>query len=195
MANGNLRALVKALVSILAPRPTTTTHTTSTSPRKSTPQATPKWRDTPSHTTSQSEQESPGQFGSSATREMSAAEIAQLTPTYAPAPDSDPDPGEVIWTWVPYAENDGRGKDRPVLIIARIDATNTAGCYLSTKDHDGFISVGTGGWDSQGRESFLNPERVLRINHNGMRREGHVLPAQRFTPTVRAIGKTHGLNW
>ncbi|GAB5080487.1 hypothetical protein ARTHROSP310_36360 [Arthrobacter sp. AD-310] len=28
-------------------------------------------------------------------------------------PDGEPDPGEVVWTWVPYQEDHGRGKDRP----------------------------------------------------------------------------------
>src|SRR5688500_8908532 len=38
---------------------------------------------------------------------------------YAPRTDGRPDPGEIVWAWVPYAEGDGRGKDRPVLVIGR----------------------------------------------------------------------------
>ena len=34
---------------------------------------------------------------------------------YRPRRDGKPDPGEVVWAWVPFEENDGRGKDRPVL--------------------------------------------------------------------------------
>ena len=37
----------------------------------------------------------------------------------------DPDPGEIVWTWVPYEEHDGRGKDRPVLLVARGKHTGT----------------------------------------------------------------------
>lgn len=136
---------------------------------------------------------SPGQTGDGATRDLGAAEIRRLRPIYAPAVDGTPDPGEVIWTWVPYAEHDGRGKDRPVLIIARIDATTVAGCYLSTKQHRGFISVGTGGWDGQGRESFLSPERVLRISDSGMRREGHVLDRARFEHVVAELSRELGI--
>lgn len=138
---------------------------------------------------------SPGQHGADATRDLSRDEIARLAPHYGPQPDGDPDPGEIVWTWVPYVENDGRGKDRPVLIIARIDATTTAGCYLSTKRHDGFVSVGTGPWDSQGRESFVSPERVLRISDEGMRREGHVLPLAAFERAVSAVGREQGHDW
>lgn len=136
---------------------------------------------------------SPGRDGSSATRDLAPSEIRTLRPSYDPAPDGDPDPGEVVWTWVPYVENDGRGKDRPVLIIARIDATSTAGCYLSTKEHRGFVPVGSGGWDGQGRESFLAPDRVLRVSHDGMRREGHVLPQERFSRAVDAVARLHGI--
>ena len=130
---------------------------------------------------------SPGQAGPGATRELTQAEVRALRPSYEPNPDGDPDPGEVIWTWVPFAENDGRGKDRPVLVIARIDSQSVAGCYLSTKDHRGFISMGTGAWDSQGRESFLNPERLLRVSHDGLRREGAVMPKASFDDAVRQV--------
>jgi hypothetical protein len=138
-------------------------------------------------------EDSPGRNGADATRDLTPHESGALRPSYAPHPDGDPDPGEVVWTWVPYVENDGRGKDRPVLIIARIDGDTTAGCYLSTKAHRDFVSVGTGGWDSQGRESFLSPERVLRITDSGMRREGHVLPRERFAPAVQAVMRRHGI--
>ncbi|WP_449280831.1 type II toxin-antitoxin system PemK/MazF family toxin [Leucobacter sp.] len=127
------------------------------------------------------------------TRDLTPAEIRELRPSYSPQPDGDPDPGEVVWAWVPYAENDGRGKDRPVLIVARIDARTTAGCYLSTKQHRGFVSVGTGGWDGQGRESFLAPDRVLRISDEDMRREGHVLARDRFARAVETVVRTHAI--
>lgn len=136
--------------------------------------------------------ESPGQYGAGATRDLTAAEARGLRPSYAPQPDGDPDPGEIVWTWVPYVENDGRGKDRPVLILARIDADTTAGCYLSTKDHRGFVPIGSGPWDSKGRESFLSPERLLRVTHDGMRREGTVLPRERFEPAVAEVLRRHG---
>ena len=136
---------------------------------------------------------SPGQFGPDATRDLSAHEIKQLAPSYEPRPDGDPDPGEIVWTWVPYAERDGRGKDRPVLIIARTPDDAVAGCYLSTKQHRGFISVGSGAWDPQGRESFLSTERVLRVTEGGMRREGHVLGRDEFVRAVTELARIYPL--
>jgi len=139
------------------------------------------------------EESSPGQFGEGATRDLTAAEIRLLKPSYAPERDGDPDPGEVVWTWVPYVEHDGRGKDRPVLIIARISAGEWAACYLSTKQHQGFVSVGSGPWDSKGRESFLSPERVLRITEKGMRREATGLSRDVFDRAVQSVMRYHGL--
>jgi len=137
------------------------------------------------------EQESPGRTGNGATRDLTASEILALRTEYAPALDGEPDPGEVIWTWVPFVEYDGRGKDRPVLIIARIDDGAWAGCYLSTKQHRGFVSIGSGAWDSQRRESFLSPERVLRVTEQGMRRESTGIDRAKFERAVAAVKKHH----
>jgi hypothetical protein len=35
----------------------------------------------------------------------------ELVIDYSPALDGDPDPGEVVWTWVTY-EDDGQGSSR-----------------------------------------------------------------------------------
>ena len=129
---------------------------------------------------------------STTTRDITAAELRAVRLDYAPHPDGDPDPGEVVWTWVPYVENDGRGKDRPVLIIGRLDAETVVGCYLSTKEHHGFIPLGTGGWDPQGRESYLSPERLLRVTHDGMRREGVQIDRMRFDRAVSGVLAYHG---
>lgn len=166
----------------VAPSPTRTTDESAKSPTRAT-------------STGRTDGEaSPGQFGDGATRDVTQGEISQIQIEYTPHPDGDPDPGEVVWTWVPYAEHDGRGKDRPVLIIGRMPGDAVAGCYLSTKEHRGFVSVGTGGWDSQGRESFLSPERLLRITDEGMRREGHVIARDRFEAAVEVVAREQGLN-
>ncbi|GAA1564559.1 type II toxin-antitoxin system PemK/MazF family toxin [Leucobacter aridicollis] len=169
-----------------APKPPT-----STSRPTSTPGARPGKPSTPRSGGDYAE--SPGQFGAGATRDVAAGELTGAKLEYAPSMDGDPDPGEVVWTWVPYVENDGRGKDRPVLIIGRIDATTVFGCYVSSKYHRDFISIGAGAWDSQGRESFVSPERILRVTHDGMRREGATIPKDRFTAAVRGVLEYHGL--
>src|SRR3954447_15588353 len=82
---------------------------------------------------------------------------------YRPRDDGHPDPGEVVWAWVPYDEDDGRGKDRPVLVIGRRGELLLA-LILSSQDHDGdaadearfgrrWTDIGTGAWDRRGRPS------------------------------------------
>src|ERR1700753_4523951 len=60
----------------------------------------------------------PGEFGPDATVEVDPHHVGPVRTSYSPHADGAPDPGEVVWTWVPYEENDGRGKDRPVLVVA-----------------------------------------------------------------------------
>src|ERR671937_230285 len=64
-----------------------------------------------------------------------ATAAVTLVVDYAPKPDGRPDPGEVVWTWVPYEDDASRGKDRPVLIIGRVGG-DLAGLLLTSKDHD-----------------------------------------------------------
>jgi hypothetical protein len=137
---------------------------------------------------------SPGQFGADATRDLTPGELRAMRPSYSPQLDGAPDPGEVVWTWVPYIEHDGRGKDRPVLIIARLRGEAWAACALSTTPHRGFVSVGSGPWDSKGRESFLSPERVLRVTKAGMRRESTALDRTQFEQAVATVKSHHGLS-
>ena len=89
----------------------------------------------------------PTREGSDAQRESSAlADRDPRTPveiTYAPRLDDDPDPGEVVWAWVPFEEDITRGKDRPVLVLAEEDASRggtdgrgevLVACLLYTSD-------------------------------------------------------------
>ena len=78
-----------------------------------------------------------GRAGTTATVEITPPARDGLRITYAPDRDGDPDAGEIVWTWVPYAENDGRGKDRPVLVIGRQSADRVYAVRLTSKAHDG----------------------------------------------------------
>lgn len=52
--------------------------------------------------------EQPGRDGVTATAEADPNAIGPVQTSYAPDRDGDPDPGEIVWTWVPYENNDGR---------------------------------------------------------------------------------------
>ena len=113
---------------------------------------------------------------------------------YRPREDGRPDPGEVVWAWVPYDENDGRGKYRPVLVIGR-RAGNLLALMLSSQDHDRdaadearhgriWTDVGTGPWDSRGRHSEVRLDRLLVVDPATVRREGAALDRVRFDQVI-----------
>ncbi|MDK1474169.1 type II toxin-antitoxin system PemK/MazF family toxin [Streptomyces sp. 549] len=133
---------------------------------------------------------SPGQTGPGATTEARADQVRGVRTAYAPDPDGDPDPGEIVWTWVPYEENDGRGKDRPVLVVARETAGTLLAVQLTSRqqnDQHEWVSIGSGPWDAQGRESWVDLDRVLRLHPTGMRREACALDRARFGQVVHRL--------
>ena len=117
--------------------------------------------------------------------------------TSSPAPGEEADPGEVVWTWVPYEEDHREGKDRPVLIIGR-DHEWLLGLLLTSKDHDRdaaqearygrlWMDIGTGEWDPQRRPSEVRINRILRIDPDGVRRIGAVLDREVFEAVAAAV--------
>ncbi|KRE38130.1 growth inhibitor PemK [Janibacter sp. Soil728] len=117
---------------------------------------------------------------------------------WAPTPDDPaPSPGEVVWAWVPYEEDHGQGKDRPVLLVGR-DGDWLLALQLSSSDHDldeeqetsvgrQWIDVGAGAWDSKGRRSEARVNRVLRVDPSAVRRAGAVLDEQIFAAVAEAV--------
>ncbi|AZH78634.1 MULTISPECIES: type II toxin-antitoxin system PemK/MazF family toxin [Microbacterium] len=121
--------------------------------------------------------------------------IGDLAVAYAPQRDGAPDAGEIVWTWVPYEEDDGRGKDRPVLVIGRQSADRVYAVRMTSKPHDGerdYLSIGTGGWDSQGRESWVDIEQLYSVHERGLRREAAVLDRRRYDRVSAALGRRYG---
>jgi PemK-like, MazF-like toxin of type II toxin-antitoxin system len=115
---------------------------------------------------------------------------------YTPDVDGEPDPGEVVWTWVPYEDDPSQGKDRPVVVIGSIGA-DLAVVPLSSKDHDGrrdedeWVPVGTGAWDGRQRPSYADTARVLRVAAAAVRREGAELSRDRFDAVVAVVRRNH----
>ncbi len=50
-----------------------------------------------------------------------------LQVVYAPDLDGHPDPGEVVWTWIPYEDDPAQGKDRPAIVIG-VDGATSSWC-------------------------------------------------------------------
>lgn len=120
---------------------------------------------------------------------------------YAPHPGHLPDPGEIVWAWVPYEEDHREGKVRPVLIIGR-DEEWLLGSPLTSKDHDldqkqeakesrYWVEIGPGAWDPKGRVSEARVNRIVRIDPESVRGPGERLDEKRFRRVARAIRQHH----
>jgi hypothetical protein len=126
-----------------------------------------------------------------------------MTTSYEPEQDGEPDPGEVVWAWVPFEDDPDRGKDRPVLVIGR-DGSELICLQLTSKDHDRdaedearygryWMDVGSGDWDREGRPSEVRLDRLLRMSESEVRREGAAMPEATFDEVVTAADKHHDL--
>lgn len=136
-----------------------------------------------------------------------------LALTYAPREDDRPDPGEIVWGWVPFEEDLTRGKDRPVLVIAEEEASaggsDGSGAVLialmltsrdrtdpgavATDEHGStWVDIGSGDWDSRGRPSEVRADRLLRLAPTAVRREGGRLDRQRYDRVAAAVADVHG---
>lgn len=136
-----------------------------------------------------------GRARGSETVRIDPEHIDDLAVDYAPSKDGAPDSGEVIWTWVPYEENDGRGKDRPVLVIGRESASRVYAVRMTSKPHDrdrDYLPIGSGAWDSQGRESWVDIEQLYSVHEKGMRREAAVLDRGRYDRIAAALNERYG---
>jgi hypothetical protein len=114
---------------------------------------------------------------------------------YAPDLDGAADPGEIVWTWVPYEEGDGRGKDRPVLVVGR-EGSDLVGWMLSSqaehRDDRNWLGLGSGAWDRAGRPSYVRLDRVIEVEEHAIRREGAVLDEARFDRVAGALRSRYG---
>src|SRR3954447_16811198 len=113
---------------------------------------------------------------------------------YTPHLDGDPDPGEIVWTWVPFEEDPSLGKDRPVVIIGR-RGNMLVGVPLTTKRdaREPQVEVGTGDWDPQHRVSYARIWRLYDVDPHAMRREGAIVTPQTFVDVVKAVDRYYSV--
>jgi hypothetical protein len=114
---------------------------------------------------------------------------------YAPNLDGDADPGEIVWTWVPYEDDPSQGKDRPVLVVGRSGRTVLGLMLSSQSERDGqhnWLALGPGAWDRENRPSWLRLDRVIEVDHDGIRREGAILDRKRFDRVATTLRDNYG---
>lgn len=114
-----------------------------------------------------------------------------VVPEYSPSLDGDADPGEIVWTWVPYEDDYSQGKDRPLLVVGH-DGEWLLGLMLTSKDKDGsrygkWLDIGAGPWDAQGRDSEVRLDRIIRVAPASMRREGAIMDRATFERVAEGV--------
>ena len=127
--------------------------------------------------------------------EVDPRALGRIRTSYNPNLGGTADPGEIVWTWVPYEEADGRGKDRPVLVVATEGSGSVLAVALTSQEHPGrpdYVPIGSGDWDGRHRPSFARLDRVFRVQQSGMRREAAALDSRRFGAVRSALAERYG---
>jgi hypothetical protein len=127
--------------------------------------------------------------------------------SYEPEADGQPDPGEVVWGWVPFEEDPSQGKDRPVLLIGHTEIEGVeywAGLMLTSQDHDRdaadearhgrhWMDIGTGAWDDEHRPSEVRLDRLIILEDAAIRREGAAVTREVFDRVVAEARRFHAI--
>jgi hypothetical protein len=127
---------------------------------------------------------------------------------YQPEADGQPDPGEVVWGWVPYEEDPSQGKDRPVLLVGHtvVDGEEYwAGLMLTSQDHDRdaadearygrhWMDIGAGAWDAEHRPSEVRLDRLIILRDDAIRREGAAVSREVFDLVVAEAKRYHAVH-
>lgn len=118
-----------------------------------------------------------------------------VTPEYAPEDDGLPDPGEIVWTWVPYEEDADIGKDRPVVVLGTAGGPETVGAgadyavlMVTSRERTeiNWVGIGAGEWDSERRDSYVRVDRVLAVAEGAVRREGSAMTKVQYNTVYTA---------
>lgn len=128
-------------------------------------------------------------------RSLPDVRLAGIRVTYKPKyPDDHPNPGEVVWARVPFEEDPTQSKDRPVLVIGRVNgSTRLAAIQLTSagRGRSNELDIGTGSYDRQGRNSAVRLHRIIQIDPTNYRREGSVLDREKFDTVIGKLAEFH----
>lgn len=99
------------------------------------------------------------------------------------------DVGDVVWAFVPFADDPSQGKDRPVAVVG-VDRSGTlTAVYMTSNEgranRPGVVALSSGDWDPQGRRSWADTRRTVRVSPDDVRRFGATLPASQTAKLVR----------
>ncbi|MCT9820089.1 type II toxin-antitoxin system PemK/MazF family toxin [Microbacterium sp. W1N] len=139
-----------------------------------------------------------GAQGVTATWQVADPSRLALRLRYAPLRNGGADAGEIVWGWVPFAESPTEGKDRPLLVVAPHDALRVYAVKLTSKAPTSpgavarHVSIGTGPWDRQRRESWVNLDQLYSVHVHGIRREAAALDKRTFARVAATLSRRYG---
>lgn len=121
--------------------------------------------------------------------------LGSVRVTYHPDyPDDHPDPGEVVWAKVRFQENAALSKDRPVLVIGRINGTDKLAAIQLTSQVNGRpneLPINVRNLDRLGRRSALKLDQIIVVDPKDYRREGSVLSKDEFEGVIGRLAAFH----
>jgi hypothetical protein len=104
-------------------------------------------------------------------------------------------PGDVVWTAVPFMDQPGVAKDRPVLIVGRepgIFLVLTLTTQGKRHGHPEWYPLGTGPWDRQGRPSWARLHPWYRMRETDVRRPGGPVDRAVFDGLRGVLARQYG---
>lgn len=114
---------------------------------------------------------------------------------YAPNMDGQVDPGEVVWFWVPDEKSEAKLTERALVVVGR-HANLVLGLITSPNPmhalSEKWIDIGSGPWDDAGRKSWLRLDKVIKVPETAIRRQGAVIPLQRFHLIANRLRADYG---
>lgn len=118
--------------------------------------------------------------------------LSKVRVTYHPDyPDDGPDPGEIVWARVPYQDDPSQSKDRPVLVIGRVNGSDKLAAVQLTSNTSARDSLQIGDWEGKGRQSSVKLGRIVQVDASNYRREGKVLGRKSFDSVVGRLAAHH----
>lgn len=125
---------------------------------------------------------SPGEIDRPVGNTTHPVDIRTVKPAFAPdMGNGHADPGEIIWTFVPYADKPGIGKDRPGVVLGTV-GEDLAVVPLTSKSHSGQVPV---------RGSEAKVDVILRVKSKDIRKEKEALTRPEFDALLLKVAQRH----
>ncbi|AKK03754.1 type II toxin-antitoxin system PemK/MazF family toxin [Corynebacterium epidermidicanis] len=114
---------------------------------------------------------------------------------YAPDMDGHAEPGEIVWITLPAELSSSGNKDRALLVVGHGIQTILGLLISSNSEHSteaNWAEIGSGPWEESGAPAWLRLDKVVEVPELAIRREGAVMPRQRFEPIATRLRNEYG---